>query len=1134
MGEVVITITTDESGTASTGSDVLSYGTYEVRESQTNESMLLTWQSETVQVRQNGHSVSVTAVDEVERGGLSVEKQDTITGSTPQGDTNFEGITFEIINNSRNPVMVEGQKYQPGEVVKTLVTDSEGKASTADDLLPYGEYILHESATNESMLLTAPDQTVLVEDDGVIYEFTMADEVVRGGVLIEKRDLESDLLTPLGGASLDGTLFEITNKSKNAVYVNGALYAPGEVCATIEVKDGIAQTENRALPYGTYEMQEVKPGEGYLHTDQAVRHFTIRQDGQVVEYRDGDAAYNQVIRGDLQFIKVGEGGEANMGRFANVAFKLISETTGEEHIVVTDENGEVRTTTEWNPHSQNTNGNDGVEDEAAWDDHAGTWFGLTTEGWMVDVQDESCALPYDTYTLEELPCEGNQGYELVKVPNITISRNNTTIYLGTIDDQFEGVPEIGTTATVDGEHTAEPAGEVTLIDTISYKNLKVGETYKISGVLMDKETGEPLLVGEQQVTAELEFTPISSEGSVELAYTFDGSALAGKSVVVFEDLYQDENVVASHADINDEGQTVTFGQPEIRTTATIDGEKTAQPAEQITITDTVEYSGLTVGQEYTLKGVLMDKSTGEPLQVNDQQVTSEATFIPAESNGTVDVLFTFDATGLERKSLVVFETLFQGETEIAGHEDIEDEGQTVNFVEEPKIGTTATVDGQHTAEPTGEIAIVDVVEYTGLTPGKTYTISGVLMDKATNQPLLVDDAEVTAEVEFTPESADGTVELTYTLDASALAGTTIVVFETLYSDGVEIAAHADINDEAQTITINPKGGLLIQKTSEDGALEGFTFLVEGEGYSETFTTDGAGKIYIEDLSPGEYTITEQENDLTARYEIPAGQTVEVTADQAATVEFYNALLRGKITGHKTGAEQAPLEGVTFGLFDAEATEFTEETAIEVTTTNESGEFSFETPYGSFQVMELATLPGYLTMEEPVAVEVNTAEVELEPIANNQTIVHISKVDAETGEELPGATLELFGPDGDLIETWESTDIPHVITGMPVGEGYVLKETAAPEGYQLAEDITFAVEKTAEIQFVGMVDEPSPEEPEEPDEPETPDEPAEPDEPTPNVPQTGGSRAALWVGALLILALGGLGITLILLKQQIKL
>ncbi len=1377
VGDVVMTITTDESGHAGTGSDVLPYGTYEVRESQTNESMLLTWAEETVTVRQNGHSVAITAVNDVERGGLSVEKQDTITGSTPQGDANFKGITFEIINNSRNPVMVEGQKYQPGEVVKTLVTDSEGKASTADDLLPYGEYILHESATNESMLLTAPDQTVLVEDDGIIYEFTMANEVVRGGVLIEKRDLESGLLTPLGGASLDGTLFEITNKSVNAVYVNDALYQPGEVCATIEVVGGIAQTDARALPYGTYQMEESKPGEGYLHTDQTVRSFQIRQDGQVIEFRDGDAAYNQVIRGDLQFVKVGEGGDSNMHRFANVAFKLTSQTTGESHIVVTDENGEVRTVTEWNPHSQNTNGNDEITDETLWDDHAGVWFGLTTGGWMVDVQDELCALPYDTYTLEELPCEGNQGYDLVKVPNITISRNNTVIYLGTIDDQFEGVPEIGTTATVDGEHTAEPAGEVTLVDTVTYKNLKVGQTYKLSGVLMDKETGEPLLVNEQPVTTELEFTPTSSEGSVELAYTFDGSALAGRSVVVFEDLYQDENVVASHSDINDEGQTVTFGQPEIRTTATIDGEKTAQPSEQVTITDTVEYSSLTVGQEYTLKGVLMDKSTGEPLLVGEEQVTSEATFTPAEPNGTVDVLFAFDATELEGTSVVVFETLFQGETEISSHEDMEDEGQTITFTEQPRIGTTATVDGQHTAEPTGEITIVDVVaysgltpgetykmsgvlmdkatgepllvgeeqtqvtaeveftpeeasgtveltytldaselagtsvvvfetlylgdvevashadiedenqtvtfeegphigttatvdgqhtaksagevtivdvvaysgltpgetykvsgvlmdkatgepllvgeeqaqvtaeveftpesadgtveltytldasllagttivvfetlysdgveiaahtdindeaqtveitepekptlgttaivdgkhtadptgeitivdvvEYTGLTPGKLYTISGVLMDKATGEPLLVDEAEVTVEVEFTPESADGTVELTYTLDASALAGTTIVVFETLYSDGVEIAAHADINDEAQTITINPKGGLLIQKTSEDGALEGFTFLVEGEGYSETFTTDGAGTIYIEDLAPGEYTVTEQESELTTRYEIPAGQTVTVTAEEATTVEFYNALLRGKITGHKTGAEQAPLEGVTFGLFDAEVIEFSAENAIATTETDSNGDFSFEAPYGDYQVKELETVPGYVTKKESIAVEVNKTDVDLEDIANSQTVVHFSKVDKDTGEELPGAVLELYAPDGSLLDTWETTDIPHVIPGLPVGEGYVLREVTAPEGFEVAADVTFNVEDTTEIQTITMEDEKTPDQPEEPEEPETPD---EPDEPTPSVPQTGGSRAVIWVTGLLILALLGLCITVPLLRH----
>lgn len=1124
VGDVVMIITTDEKGHASTGNDALPYGTYEVRESATNESMLLTWTGEIVQVRQNGHSVAITAVNDVERGGLSVEKQDTITGSTPQGDANFQGITFEIINNSRNPVMVEGQKYQPGEVVKTLVTDSEGKASTADDLLPYGEYILHESATNESMLLTAPDQTVLVEDDGIIYEFVMADEVVRGGVLIEKRDLESGLLTPLGGASLDGTLFEITNKSINAVYVNGALYQPGEVCATIEVVDGIAQTDARALPYGTYQMVESKPGEGYLHTDQIVRSFQIRKDGEIIEYRDGDAAYNQVIRGDLQFVKVGEGGDSNMHRFANVAFKLTSETTGETHIVVTDENGEVRTVSDWNPHSQNTNGNDDVEDESAWDDHAGTWFGLTTEDWMVDVQDELCALPYDTYTLEELPCAGNAGYELVKVPNITISRNNTTIYLGTIDDQFEGVPEIGTTATVNGEHTAEPAEEVTLMDTVTYQNLKVGQTYKLSGVLMDKATGEPLLVGEQQVTAELEFTPDSPDGTVELTYTFDASALAGASVVVFEDLYQGETLVASHADLEDEGQTVTFGQPEIGTTATINGEKTAQPAEQITITDTVEYSGLTIGQEYTLKGILMDKETGEPLLIGEEQVTSEATFTPAEANGTIDVLFTFDATGLEGKALVVFEKLFQGETEIASHVDLEDEGQTVNFVESPEIGTTATVDGQHTADPIGEITIVDAVEYSGLNPGQTYTVSGILMDKGTGEALLVDGAEVTAETEFTPEAASGTVELTYTLDASALAGTTIVVFETLYSDGVEIAIHADINDEDQTIIIAPKGGLLIQKTSEDGVLEGFTFLVESENYSETFTTDGAGKIYIQDLVPGEYTVTEQESDLTARYEIPAGQTITVTADEATTVEFYNQLLRGKITGHKTGAEQAPLEGVTFGLFDAETTEFTEETALATSITDESGEFTFEAPYGDYQVAELETVPGYVTMKETIAVEVNKTDVDLEDIANSQTVVHFSKVDKETGEELPGAVLELYSTDGSLLDTWETTDIPHVIPGLPVGEGYVLREVSAPDGYEVSEDITFEVTDITEIQTITMEDEPTPEEPDEPEKPE------EPEEATPEIPQTGESPAVFWIGGLLILALLGLCVTIPLLRH----
>ena len=122
-----------------------------------------------------------------------------------------------------------------------------------------------------------------------------------------------------------------------------------------------------------------------------------------------------------------------------------------------------------------------------------------------------------------------------------------------------------------------------------------------------------------------------------------------------------------------------------------------------------------------------------------------------------------DASILAGTTIVVFETLYSDGVEIAAHADINDEAQTVEITEPetPTLGTTATVDGQHTADPTGEITIVDVVEFTGLIPGETYTISGILMDKATGEPLLVDGAEVTAEVEFTPEEPSGTVELTY-------------------------------------------------------------------------------------------------------------------------------------------------------------------------------------------------------------------------------------------------------------------------------------------------------------------------------------------------------------------------------------
>lgn len=1060
--QVVATLITDESGYASTEDEVLPYGTYTLREVSTNDSMLHTFKEQTVPVTEHKKTYVVTAENDVVRGGLSVEKRDSITGSTPQGNADFSGITFEIINDSRNPVIVGDKSIGHGEVALTLATDREGKASTAADALPYGSYVLHESATNESMLNTAPDQPVEVTENGKVYPFFMDNEVVRGGVLIEKRDLESKLLTPLGGASLDGTLFEITNKSRNAVYVNGALYQPDEVCLTIEVKDGVAQSDVRALPYGSYELAESKPGTGYLWTDKTIRPFDVLIDGSVKEYREGDAAYNQVKRGDLRFVKVGE---KNMHRFANVAFKLTSQATGESHILITDSNGEVRTETKWNAHSLNTNGNDD-RPEAEWNDETGTWFGKTTEDWMVETQDGLCALPYDYYLLEELRCEGNKGYALVTVPNIFISRDSTVIELGTIDDHEEGTPEIGTTATVDGEKTAEPLSEVSIVDTVRYSGLIAGKTYKLSGVLMDKATGDPLTVDGKQITAEKEFTAKSESGTEELSYTFNASALAGKSVVVFENLYEGENKIASHADIEDEGQTVSFTEPKIGTTATANGEHTAEPVGEITIVDTVNYSGLIPGKEYTVKGVLMDKGTGEKLLVDGKEIAAEATFRASKGEGSIDIPFTFDASALAGKTVVAFETLHRDKLEVCAHADIEDKDQTVTFGDKPEIRTKATVGDEKEVDPLETITLTDTVTYRNLTPGRTYQVKGVLMDKGTGEKLLVDGKEVTAENIFIPEKPNGTVEMSFTFPASALAGKTIVVFERVYHEGKEVAVHADLEDEDQTIIIRHKGGLLIRKTSEDDFVEGISFIVAGEGYEVTFVTDKQGQIYVQDLVPGEYTVTEVENDVTAKYIIEAGKTVTITSgDEPAEVEFHNKLKRGSVYVVKTaeGAPDTNLPGAEFAVYadvDGNA-EFDPET---------------DTLFGKLEFAEdcysLPNLPvcGYFIHEEKAPegytaddgyyyfklaedgerVEVtNTDDKEAGFVNKKQTgSLRIVKVEKDTTIPLAGATFCVKDENGQVVAEGK-TDKEGVIVfeDLPFGS-YTYQEVYAPEGYKL--------------------------------------------------------------------------------------
>ena len=368
-------------------------------------------------------------------------------------------------------------------------------------------------------------------------------------------------------------------------------------------------------------------------------------------------------------------------------------------------------------------------------------------------------------------------------------------------------PEIHTTATdaATKTHTAAPDSKTIITDKVDYKNLVIGNTYEVRGVLMDKSTGKVLLDKEKkEITATKKFTAEKPDGTVELEFTFDSSLLTGKSVVVFEDLYNENIKVAFHTDIRDEGQTVNF--PEIHTTATDKATKshTGVVDEKTTITDKVAYSNLTIGEKYKLSGVLMNQETGKKLLDKDgKEITSEKEFTAESKDGSIDIEFTFDSSLLAGKTTVVFEDLYNEKIRVASHADIKDEEQSVHF---PDIHTTATIDSAKSITEKGSVILKDVVDYKNLIVGKTYEVKGVLMNQETGEKFLDKDGnEITGSASFTAQKADGSVDVTFTFDSSLLAGNTIVVFENLYENNVKVIGHADINDVNQTVEIVKTG-----------------------------------------------------------------------------------------------------------------------------------------------------------------------------------------------------------------------------------------------------------------------------------------------------------------------------------------
>jgi hypothetical protein len=551
------------------------------------------------------------------RGGFTVQKTDfELDENYAQGGASLEGAEFTAYNQSDNVVMIGNRKVGRGEAAVTIKTDRNGLAKSSADALPYGDYLIKETKAPAGYQLNDKwSRAINIRKNGEVIDITsdpVKEKIQRGGVQIVKRDKELKRSEALGGADLNGIEMTIKNVSGHDVLVRSDIgnkkdkvdwnnISSGKALLDAKkikrVKSGsdigkivihwnkdkkayTAETLADDLPYGTYTIRETKTTSSYQRTDKSEHTFKITENGRMVSYDDGrnDMALtfdNYVYRSDVQGTKIGDG---DSRRFAYVPFKITAASTGETHVVVTDKNGyfstkDRRTTGDL----EEDEGRNNARLQNPFDDllkeknittealkkrstqiRYGVFFGIGEFGSKAALITGAGALPYDTYTIEEMRAEGNRGYSLQKFSfTVDEKSRNGLVDLETITDDLI---EIHTTAkdSESGTKNAVPDKSVTIIDTVSYTNLMPGKEYVLKGKLMDKKTGKELIVNGKTVTSEKKFTPDKASGSVNVEFTFDGSGLAGTSTVVFEDLYENDVNIATHADITDEGQTIHF------------------------------------------------------------------------------------------------------------------------------------------------------------------------------------------------------------------------------------------------------------------------------------------------------------------------------------------------------------------------------------------------------------------------------------------------------------------------------------------------------------------------------------------------------------------------------------------------
>ena len=589
--------------------------------------------------------------------------------------------------------------------------------------------------------------------------------------------------------------------------------------------------------------------------------FTTAQDGSEISVKE------EIKRSDLAFQKLNY---VTYRPMANVFFRITS-STGESHIIKTDANGYFTSDSAEISHLTNTNGYDDIyqveDDSAALAlGDCGVWFYGTddqTEWNVALINDDKGAFRYDEeYILQELPCTANRGMQMLPPVTVSLTRDNRLTFAGSYTNV--PVPEIHTLEWDEffgeGSHTSVVQdGVVSAIhDTVDYKYLTENTTYTLKTILMElDEDGElvgPLLDAEgNMIRANTVITtPVSETAStqsicgtvdvkLEVVASTESNTLKDKRFVIFEYLYEGDDqelievdadgnpvpgdTVAEHADSTDENQIGYFLDIHTNVFQDVTGDNQGVIKEDMHVSDLVTYKGLDTMSEYRLEAALKivdfnGNEIGNVLDADGNPITAVKYLIPDDHDGVAQVDFpTFDGyqilddNGLTIGNLVAYETLYLGRRKLVDHVNPTDEDQTLHVVQ---IRTTATDDEteDHVGYADEEVTIKDAVYYENLLQGRTYTISGVLMNAETGEKILdVNGNPVTATDTFTAAARTGTRDLYFSFNGADIAGTKIVVFEDLYYKNIKLAAHADLTDDDQSVEYPKIGTKLTDQDS---------------------------------------------------------------------------------------------------------------------------------------------------------------------------------------------------------------------------------------------------------------------------------------------------------------------------------